>query len=106
VQDIKQTSSRWIHESIGAKDFSWQQGYGAFTVSISNCEAVKEYIVKQPEHHRSKYFRKNTWRCYKSTKWCLTRSICGDEDLLFDFDFRRPSGTCLFATNTSHFVAG
>jgi REP-associated tyrosine transposase len=27
VQDIKQTSSRWIHETIGAKDFAWQQGY-------------------------------------------------------------------------------
>ena len=30
VQDIKQTSSRWIHESIGAKDFMWQQGPPSF----------------------------------------------------------------------------
>jgi putative transposase len=57
VQDIKQTSSRWVHESLGTKDFSWQQGYAAFTVSVSNCETVKEYIVKQPEHHRAKTFQ-------------------------------------------------
>jgi putative transposase len=57
VQDIKQTSSRWIHETIGAEDFVWQQGYAAFTVSASNREAVKEYIIKQPEHHRTKTFQ-------------------------------------------------
>jgi putative transposase len=54
VQDIKQTSSRWIHETIGVKNFAWQQGYGAFTVSESNRGAVKEYIAKQEEHHRTK----------------------------------------------------
>ena len=57
VQDIKQTSSRWIHETIGLKDFAWQQGYGAFTVSVSNRGDVKEYISKQAEHHRSKTFQ-------------------------------------------------
>jgi len=57
VQDIKQTSSRWIHETIGAKNFAWQQGYGAFTVSMSNCSAVKEYIGNQTEHHRIKSFQ-------------------------------------------------
>src|SRR6185436_10529511 len=40
VQDIKQTSSRWIHETIQVKDFAWQQGYGAFTVSESNRDSV------------------------------------------------------------------
>jgi putative transposase len=57
VQDIKQTSSRWAHETIGVKDFIWQQGYGAFTVSASNREAVKEYIGEQPQHHRTKTFQ-------------------------------------------------
>jgi REP element-mobilizing transposase RayT len=53
----KQTSSRWIHETIGVKNFAWQPGYGAFTVSISNCDAVKEYIANQVEHHRTKTFQ-------------------------------------------------
>jgi putative transposase len=57
VQDIKQTSSGWIHRTIGVKDFAWQQGYGAFTVSVSNRSDVKEYISKQPEHHLSKTFQ-------------------------------------------------
>jgi len=57
VQDIKQTSSRWIHETIGVKNFAWQPGYGAFTVSVSNCDAVKEYIANQVEHHRTKTFQ-------------------------------------------------
>ena len=57
VQDIKQTSSRWIHETIGEKDFAWQQGYGAFTVSVSNVDAVKAYIADQEEHHRTKTFQ-------------------------------------------------
>ena len=57
VQDIKQTSSRWIHDSIGIKNFAWQPGYAAFTVSVSNCPAVKEYIAGQMEHHRTKSFQ-------------------------------------------------
>ena len=57
VQDIKQTSSRWIHETVGVKDFAWQQGYGAFTVSVSNVDAVKAYIANQEEHHRTKTFQ-------------------------------------------------
>jgi REP element-mobilizing transposase RayT len=57
VQDIKQTSSRWVHETIGLNAFVWQQGYAAFTVSASNCEVVREYISDQPEHHRKRTFQ-------------------------------------------------
>lgn len=57
VQDIKQTSSRWIHETIQIRNFLWQPGYGAFTVSKSNCDTVKDYIIHQPEHHRTKSFQ-------------------------------------------------
>ncbi len=35
VQEIKQASSRWIHEQKIARDFAWQSGYGAFSVSRS-----------------------------------------------------------------------
>jgi REP element-mobilizing transposase RayT len=57
VQDIKQSSSRWIHETVGVKNFRWQPGYAAFTVSVSNCELVKKYIARQPSHHRTKTFQ-------------------------------------------------
>jgi hypothetical protein len=32
--------------------FSWQVGYGAFTVSESNTAMVQRYILRQEEHHR------------------------------------------------------
>jgi putative transposase len=57
VKDIKTGSSRWVHVEIGSKLFAWQTGYGAFTVSVSNIEKVKNYILKQEEHHRKKSFR-------------------------------------------------
>ena len=57
VQDVKQASSHWIHETIAVKNFAWQPGYGAFTVSVSNCAAVREYIANQIEHHRTKTFQ-------------------------------------------------
>jgi hypothetical protein len=44
----------WVHEEIGNRDFAWQEGYAAFTVSPSARVAVKGYIVRQAEHHRRK----------------------------------------------------
>ena len=39
------------------KDFSWQRGYGAFTVSQSNVKDVRNYIARQKEHHAHVSFR-------------------------------------------------
>ena len=38
------------------KDFQWQSGYGAFSVSQSNVVEVKRYIENQEEHHRRMTF--------------------------------------------------
>jgi putative transposase len=38
-------------------DFSWQRGYGAFTVSQSNVERAQDYIARQKERHQKKSFR-------------------------------------------------
>ncbi len=54
VLTIKSNSSRWANEQ-GHK-FSWQQGYGAFSVSSSNIPAVVQYIRNQQEHHRKRGF--------------------------------------------------
>jgi hypothetical protein len=37
--------------SFPRRDFSWQRGYGAFTVSQSNVENVRRYVAQQKEHH-------------------------------------------------------
>ena len=34
-----------------AQDFSWQNGYGAFTVSASQISGVRKYIADQQIHH-------------------------------------------------------
>jgi putative transposase len=49
VQVLKANSSRWLRDHD--IDFSWQEGYGAFSVSASNVAAVKHYIGHQAEHH-------------------------------------------------------
>ena len=49
----KTNSSRWVHEKLPERrDFAWQRGYAAFTVSASNADAVICYITGQEEHHR------------------------------------------------------
>jgi REP element-mobilizing transposase RayT len=51
VQKLKGSSSKWMGE-----DFSWQEGYGAFSVSASQVEVVKSYIRNQETHHRKRNF--------------------------------------------------
>jgi len=55
--DLKRTSSAWIHEEIGDRGFEWQDGYGAFTVSVSLIGTVTDYIAGQEEHHAKKTFQ-------------------------------------------------
>lgn len=38
------------------RDFAWQRGYGAFSVSASNVAAVKRYVLTQAEHHKRRTF--------------------------------------------------
>ena len=47
---VKSNSSKWLGE-LG-KDFAWQEGYGAFSVSSSNINRVIRYIENQEKHHR------------------------------------------------------
>lgn len=55
---LKTNSSRWVHETWATRrTFSWQSGYGAFSVSQSNIASVVEYIRGQEEHHRKMTFQ-------------------------------------------------
>ena len=58
VEEIKRHSSRWIksQDSHYAK-FSWQAGYGGFSVSPTLHKKVKDYIVNQEEHHKKIRFQ-------------------------------------------------
>ncbi len=55
---LKANSSKWIHETfVSDRDFAWQAGYGAFSVSPSNAPAVMQYINGQEEHHQRLTFQ-------------------------------------------------
>jgi len=57
VEEVKKRSSKWAKTKGSAhRNFQWQTGYGAFSVSQSNVAAVKKYIAGQKEHHRRKTF--------------------------------------------------
>ena len=52
VKEVKRVSSGWIKERDPyLHDFSWQGGYGAFSVDMSNLERIRQYIVRQEQHH-------------------------------------------------------
>lgn len=58
AQLLKGESSKWIHEEFSAlKQFGWQDGYAAFTVSKSSIPDVISYIRNQREHHRKRSFQ-------------------------------------------------
>jgi len=61
VRTIKTNSSKWFHETFG-NEFSWQDGYAAFSVSYSGIKQVSEYINKQQEHHRKITFEEELTR--------------------------------------------
>ena len=58
LRDLKANASGWMHDVFPElKTFSWQRGYGAFTVSHSNVDEVRRYIAHQKEHHKKTSFR-------------------------------------------------
>ncbi len=59
LEDIKKKSSSWIKgiDPSQYEKFSWQRGYGAFSVSPSNRDEVVGYAATQKEHHRKLTFQ-------------------------------------------------
>jgi putative transposase len=58
LQQIKGVSSKWIHDTFPEHcAFSWQEGYGAFSIGVSQVNDTVAYIQSQPEHHLKKTFQ-------------------------------------------------
>jgi len=52
LKDIKGSSSRWLNENCDfLEPFSWQRGYGLFTVSPKEVPKIGSYIQNQKTHH-------------------------------------------------------
>lgn len=55
---VKGDSSEFINKQRFTKrKFQWQEGYGAFSNSRSQIDAVVKYILNQQVHHRKRTFR-------------------------------------------------
>ena len=58
VREIKKSSNSFIKENkFTPFNFSWQEGYGAFSYSHSQINDVCQYILNQKEHHKKKTFK-------------------------------------------------
>ncbi len=77
VEEIKKGSSKWMKEN-GVGEFAWQSGYGLFSVSQSNVDAVREYIEGQAEHHK-KWDFKDEFR-----EFCKRYNVALDERYVWD----------------------
>ena len=58
INAMKTNSSRWVHDNhINSTGYSWQKGYGAFSVSKFDEESVRKCIREQEEHHKARSFQ-------------------------------------------------
>jgi len=66
IMQAKKGASRWM-KTQGPRyaAFGWQNGYGAFSVSQSNIEGVRQYIANQAEHHRKITFQEELRAFFK-----------------------------------------
>jgi len=58
VEELETSSSKWLKmQAPGLASFSWQRGYGAFSVGPSDLDILRHYIGDQEKHHRTKSFQ-------------------------------------------------
>jgi putative transposase len=66
AQYLKGDSSNWMHREFPSlRNFGWQDGYGAFTVSKSGIPDLIRYIQNQREHHSTMTFQEEYLRLLK-----------------------------------------
>ena len=58
VETLKTSSSKWVKtQSPDLADFSWQRGYGIFSIGRSQLGDLVAYIEDQEKHHRRRTFQ-------------------------------------------------
>lgn len=58
VKDLKISTSKFLKTlNTSLSNFAWQDGYGAFSVSSSKVDVVKNYIQNQHTHHQNTNFK-------------------------------------------------
>ncbi|MFP4501024.1 MAG: IS200/IS605 family transposase [Candidatus Hydrogenedentota bacterium] len=58
VEQLKADSSKWLKtQAYGLRYFAWQRGYGCFSISPRDLDALIAYIDDQQEHHKKRTFQ-------------------------------------------------
>jgi REP element-mobilizing transposase RayT len=58
VENLKTASSRWLkNQSTDLAGFSWQRGYGCFSVGPTALDSLCAYIDQQEQHHLTRTFQ-------------------------------------------------
>ncbi len=58
VREVKKSSNAFINEGrLSPFEFSWQEGFGAFSYSHSQLSQVIRYVQNQKAHHKKTTFR-------------------------------------------------
>ena len=58
IEEIKTSTSKWLKtKGPTYRWFYWQSGYGAFSVSQSHVDQVRQYIAGQEQPHRKVTFQ-------------------------------------------------
>lgn len=74
IETLKTSSSKWVKKQVPAalSGFSWQRGYGCFSVGPKDVPKLCDYIGTQDERHRTKSFQEEF------------RELLGRYDVTFD----------------------
>jgi REP element-mobilizing transposase RayT len=58
VETLKTSSSKWLKtQAPGLAAFSWQSGYGCFSVGPTDIDSLCAYIDQQEKHHITRTFQ-------------------------------------------------
>jgi len=80
VREVKKSSNDFINENKFSKHkFYWQEGFGAFSYSHSQIDAVVKYVLNQKEHHKKQTFKD------EYIQFLQNFNIKYDEKYLFDW---------------------
>ncbi len=78
VEELKKRSSKWMKAEGKVPGFTWQAGYGAFSIGESQADTVIRYIQNQPEHHRKVTFQE------EFRKFLARYRVAYDEQYVWD----------------------
>jgi len=77
IREAKKASVEYINSTFGLKNkFSWQAGFGAFSVGYMDRYVVINYIPEQKKHHRKFNFREEYMKLLIENEIEFKNEIC------------------------------